>query len=268
MKIKLIAPHQEWEAGISSAETFTIQKVNLPLLSALTPPEHSVKIVDEAFGPDDCDDNYDLVGVAVMTDLAIRAYTIAEAYRKCGVPVVLGGIHPTVMPEEALQHADAVVVGEAEMVWPHLLQDVQMGSLKKIYRASDFFELAKLQQPDRKCYPRRHQRGYTPFVVGLETSRGCPFDCSFCTVSQVMGRKLRFRPIVDVVREIEHIETPNLFIVDDALGLHPEVSKNLFARMIPLKRHWVGQGPVSLAEDLELLHIMQLSGCEGLLVGF
>jgi len=112
MKIKLIAPHDE--NLLSSAETFKFQRLNLPLLAALTPPEHTVKIIDEAFAPDDIDHDFDLVGITVMTDLALRAYRIADGYRQQGVKVVMGGIHPTVLPHEALHHADAVVIGEAE----------------------------------------------------------------------------------------------------------------------------------------------------------
>ena len=113
MKIKLIAPYETNQTNISSAETFKIQRVNLPLLAALTPPGHALKIVDEAFAPDELDEDVDLVGITVMTDLALRAYQIADRYRQRGVKVVMGGIHPTVLPYEALQHADGVVMGEA-----------------------------------------------------------------------------------------------------------------------------------------------------------
>ena len=127
MKIKLIAPHEQSETPISSAETFKFQRINLPLLAALCPPGHEVKIVDETFGPDTMDEAVDLVGITVITDLALRAYHIAKLYRQRGVRVVMGGIHPTVMPQEALQHADAVVVGEAEEAWPRLVSDAASG---------------------------------------------------------------------------------------------------------------------------------------------
>jgi radical SAM superfamily enzyme YgiQ (UPF0313 family) len=132
MKIKLIAPHEQSEDNISSAQTFKIQKVNLPLLAALTPPGHTVKIVDEAFAADDISEEVDLVGISVMTELALRAYQIADTYRQRGVKVVMGGIHSTILPGEALQHADAVVIGEAEEVWPKLLSDVASREIQKL----------------------------------------------------------------------------------------------------------------------------------------
>ena len=132
MKIKLIAPHEQSEDNISSAQTFKMQKVNLPLLAALTPPEHEVKIVDEVFSPDDLNQEVNLVGITVMTDLALRAYQIGDTYRQRGVKVVMGGIHATVLPGEALQHADAVVIGEAEEIWPKLLSDATSGEMQKL----------------------------------------------------------------------------------------------------------------------------------------
>src|SRR4030043_393953 len=144
MKIKLIAPHEQSEENISSAQTFKIQKVNLPLLAALTPPEHSVKIVDEAFAPDDINKEVDLVGITVMTDLVLRAYQIADTYRCRGVKVVMGGIHATVLPGEALQHADAVVIGEAEEVWPKLLSDAASGEMQKLYCANKITNLNRM----------------------------------------------------------------------------------------------------------------------------
>ena len=133
MKIKLIAPHEHRADTISSP--FKLQRVNLPLLAALTPPGHTITMVEEAFAPDDIHQEVDLVGISVLTELASRAYRIADAYRRKGVKVVMGGIHPTVLPDEALEHADAVVVGEAEGVWPRLVSDAASGQMQKTYRA-------------------------------------------------------------------------------------------------------------------------------------
>jgi radical SAM superfamily enzyme YgiQ (UPF0313 family) len=268
MKIKLIAPHEQSEDNISSAETFKVQKVNLSLLAALTPPEHSVKIVDEAFAPDDIDEEVDLVGITVMTDLALRAYRIADTYRQRAVKVVMGGIHPTVLPGEALQHADAVAIGEAEEIWPKLLSDAASGEMQKLYCANRITNLSGMPIPRRDLYPTPTYKGYTPIAIGIETARGCPFDCEFCSIGSVMGRQYRARPVLEVIVEIETIKSPHLFFVDDALALNRPTAKKLFTEMIPLRRKWAGQGPVSLAEDLELLKLMRLSGCVGLLIGF
>jgi radical SAM superfamily enzyme YgiQ (UPF0313 family) len=268
MKIKLIAPHEQSEDNISSAETFKIQKVNLPLLAALTPPEHSVKIMDEAFAPDDINEEVDLVGITVMTDLALRAYQIADAYRQRGIKVVMGGIHATVLPSEALQHADAVVIGEAEEVWPKLLSDAASGEIQKLYCANKITHLKGIPIPRRDLYPKPLSKSYTPLAFGIETARGCPYDCEFCSIGSVMGRQYRARPVSEVITEIESIDSPHLFLVDDALALNRPAAKKLFAEMIRLRLKWAGQGPVSLAEDLELLRLMRRSGCVGLLIGF
>jgi radical SAM superfamily enzyme YgiQ (UPF0313 family) len=268
MKIKLIAPHQQSEDQISSAQTFKVQKVNLPLLAALTPVEHSVKIVDEAFAPDNVNEEVDLVGITVMTDLARRAYGIADTYRRRGVKVVMGGIHPTVLPGEALKHADSVVIGEAEEAWPRLLSDATSGEVHKIYCANKISNLNGMANPRRDLYPKPLYKSYTPLAISIETARGCPYNCEFCSIGSVMGRQYRPRPVSEVIAEIESIDSSNLFFVDDALALHRQTAKKLFSEMIPFRLKWVGQGPVSLAEDLELLQLMRRSGCVGLLIGF
>jgi radical SAM superfamily enzyme YgiQ (UPF0313 family) len=268
MKIKLIAPHERSEEIISSAETFKIQRVNLPLLAALTPPGHTVTIVDETFAPDDVNEDVDLVGITVMTELALRAYQIADTYRHRGVKVVMGGIHPTILPGEAVQHADAVVIGEAEEVWPKLLSDVASGEMQKLYSANKITDLNGMPIPRRDIYPKPVSRGYTPLAIGIETARGCPYDCEFCSIGSVMGRQYRSRPIPEVIAEIESIHSSHLFFVDDSLALNRAIAKKLFTEMVPLRRKWVGQGTVSLAADLELLRLMKRSGCVGLLIGF
>jgi len=268
MKIKLIAPHARSENSISSAETFKLQRVNLPLLAALTPPEHGVTLVDEAFAPDKIAEEVDLVGITVMSDLALRAYEIADTYRQRGVKVVMGGTHATVLPTEALAHADAVVVGEAEEVWPKLLSDAASGGMKRIYRAAQFAGLENLPRPRRDLLPKTTGRGYTPTAVCIETARGCPYDCEFCSVGSVAGHRQRCRSVSDVIAEIESVDSPTLFFTDDAFALDRVRAKRLFEEMIPLQRRWVGQGTVSLAEDIGLLRAMKRSGCVGLLIGF
>jgi len=210
----------------------------------------------------------DLVGITVMTELARRAYHIADTYRKYGVKVVMGGIHPTVLPYEALRHADSVVVGEGEETWPRLVQDAESGRMQEIYRSARMAHLSSGAHPRRDLYPKPTQKGYTPLAIGVETARGCPYDCEFCSIGSVMGHQYRSRPIPEVIEEIESIDSPHLFFVDDALALNRPTAKKLFAEMIPFRLKWAGQGPVSLAEDLELIRLMKRSGCLGLLVGF
>jgi len=266
MKIKLIAPHEHREDMISSP--FKLQRVNLPLLAALTPPGHTITIVEEAFAPDDTNQDVNLVGITVLTELALRAYAIGDAYRRKKVKVVMGGIHPTVLPEEALEHADAVVVGEAENIWPQLLSDAASGRMQRIYRAGKMTDLKGLPKPRRELIPETKGKGYIPIPIGVETSRGCPYDCEFCCIGQTLGNQYRVRPVQEVIPEIEAIDSPYLFFVDDALGLNRNAAKKLFTGMIPLRRQWLAQGTVSLAEDLELLSLMKRAGCLGLLIGF
>jgi radical SAM superfamily enzyme YgiQ (UPF0313 family) len=266
MKIKLIAPHEQREDTISNP--FRIQRVNLPLLAALTPPDHTITIVEEAFAPDDMDQDVDLVGITVLTELALRAYQIGDAYRRRGVKVVMGGIHPTVLPEEALAHADAVVVGEAEGVWSQIVSDAASGQMQKIYRAGKMTDIKGLPKPLRELFPKTNGKGYIPIPIGVETSRGCPYDCEFCCIGQTLGNQYRVRPVQEVIAEVEAIDSPYLFFVDDALGLNRNMAKKLFTEMIPLRRRWLAQGTVSLAEDPELLSLMQRAGCLGLLIGF
>jgi len=266
MKIKLIAPHEQREDTISSP--FKLNRVNLPLLAALTPPGHEITMVEEAIAPDDIHQDVDLVGITVLTELAPRAYRIADAYRQKAVKVVMGGIHPTVLPDEALEHADAVVVGEAEGVWPRLVSDAASGQMQKTYRAGKLTDLRGLPKPRRDLLPATRYQGYTRIPIGVETSRGCPYDCEFCCIGTTLGQQYRVRPVQEVIAEIESIDSPHIFFVDDALGLNRNVAKKLFTEMIPLRRRWLAQGTVSLAQDLELLDLMRRSGCLGLLIGF
>ena len=266
MKIKLIAPHGQRDNTISTP--FKLQRVNLPLLAALTPPGHTITIVEEAFAPDDINQDVDLVGITVLTELAPRAYQIGDIYRRKGVKVVMGGIHPTVLPDEALEHADAVVVGEAEVLWPQLVSDATSGQMKKIYRADKIADLKGLPIPRRDILPGSQLRGYIPVPIGVETSRGCPHNCEFCCIGSTSRQQYRVRPVQEVIEEIESIDSPHIFFVDDALGLNRNAAKKLFTEMIPLKRRWLAQGTVSLAEDLELLALMKRAGCLGLLIGF
>lgn len=266
MKIKLIAPSPHREDALSTP--FKLQRVNLPLLAALTPPGHTITIVEEAIETDDINQEVDLVGITVLTEYALRAYQIGDAYRKKGVKVVMGGIHPTIVPDEALEHADAVVVGEAEGIWAKVVADAASGQMQRIYRADKTTALEGLPIPRRDLLPGSHYQGRVPMPIGVETSRGCPYDCEFCCIGQSLGSQYRVRPVHEVIAEIESIDSPHLFFVDDALALNRDSAKKLFTEMIPLGKRWLAQGTVSLAEDPELLGLMKRAGCLGLLVGF
>ncbi len=145
------------------------------------------------------------MGVSVMTDLARRAYLFADGYRRRGVRVVMGGIHPTVLPHEALEHADSVVVGEAEDTWPALVRDAASGRMRPVYRSGRTAHLGGRPLPRRDLYPRAGAGGYTPLATGVETSRGCPYDCEFCSTGPVQGRRYRVRPIPEVIADLARL---------------------------------------------------------------
>lgn len=264
MKIALIAPAWHDPLWESDKEKSIFPPLNLITVAALTPPEHEVVILDESLTTIDFDEKYDLVGISVMTALAPRAYEIADAFRSRGIPVVLGGMHPSTLPEEAKAHADAVVIGEAEGSWPQLIEDLKNGSLKPFYRQRERLRLENMVIPRRDLLNR--SRYLVPDTV--QTTRGCPFACSFCTVSQFFGHEFRFRPVEEVVREVQALEGEVIAFVDDNIVGHPAYAKRLFKALAPLKIKWFSQGSLNIARDEDLLRLAAESGCIGLFIGF
>jgi radical SAM superfamily enzyme YgiQ (UPF0313 family) len=234
-------------------------------LAALTPPGVDVSITDENVSAIDFEKRTDLVGITVLTSTAVRAYEIADEYRRRGVTVVLGGIHPSVLPEEASAHADAVVVGEAELTWPQLVADFQAGRIEKIYRQEKRPNLTGLPVPRRELY----RRGRYVIPETISTTRGCPYACTFCSVSLFAGRTYRCRPVAEVVAEARTLSRRRpVIIVDDNIVGKPAYAKELFRALVPLKLKWIGQASVNVASDDELLALAAASGCRGLLIGF
>ena len=195
MKILLISPCKNVRFKTPKLEM--MPQLALHILEGLTPEEHEVHIIEEETDEVDLDEECDLVGLSCMTANAPRAYYFAAEFRKRGKPVVLGGVHPTILPEEAAPHADSVVIGEVENIWEELLEDFQAGKLKKFYQKAP---------PSLERYiPMKNikeKRG--PFnVLPIMTTRGCPYNCEFCSVTNIYGRKIRHVPIENVVRQIE-----------------------------------------------------------------
>jgi radical SAM superfamily enzyme YgiQ (UPF0313 family) len=233
------------------------------VVAGLTPETWDVRIIDEAVEPVDLDLEADLVGLTAMTPLAPRAYLLADHFRRRGLPVVLGGMHPTVLPEEAGHHADAVVVGEAEGVWSDVLKDAVRRRFRPIYRSVGRPSLVGLPQPRRDLF---RPEAYLATAM-VQTSRGCPFSCDFCSVSRFFGRTYRWRPVEDVIREVAGLgQRVALFVDDNILGA-PARAKELFQRLIPLKINWIGQSSVNIARNAELLRLAAKSGCKGLFIG-
>lgn len=262
MKVTLIEPAMIKREGLSEKASWVLQPLTLSTLAGLTPEEIEVEAVDDRIEPIDYDAPRDLVGISVKTFTARRAYQIAAEFRSRGVPVILGGHHPTLLPAEAARHTDALLLGEAEGVWDRVLDDARHGRLKPIYRQNEPLPLGEVRV-DRSIFARKK---YLP-VSMIETTRGCPFACNFCSVTSFFGQSFRHRPPAEVVAEIEREGKKFLFLVDDNIVGDRRAAKELFRALIPLKIRWISQASLTMTRDLELMRLMRESGCAGVLVG-
>ncbi|HEX9021381.1 MAG TPA: radical SAM protein [Nitrospirota bacterium] len=237
----------------------------LTVIAALTSGEFAVSILDENVRDIDFSAPADLVGLSSFTSNVERGYEVADEYRHRGVPVVMGGFHVTAMPGEALRHADAVVVGEAENVWGKVLEDFKRGAMKGIYKAECFHDLKGLPHPRLDLLPRE---GWYTLTQMVQTMRGCPHRCEFCSTSKFWGHTFRTRPIDEVVEEVQRLNRDELvmFVDDDIAGV-PEYARELFRKLIPLKISWVSQAGIGIAKDDELLDLAERSGCRFLFIG-
>jgi radical SAM superfamily enzyme YgiQ (UPF0313 family) len=265
-RLILIHPAPDKDRLISRRRTkSSVAQLNLPILAAHADDRFDVRILDEnieetGFGAIEAD----LVGISLMTSTALRGYEIADGFRSRGVKVVLGGMHVFFLQEEALAHADAIVIGEGEYAWNELLDDFMAGRLQRSYRSQKLHDLTGLPRPRLDLL----KPGAYSFSNVVETSRGCPNRCTYCAVTEFWGSKFRFRPVEEVIDEIKALPPGNLLFIDDNMFGHSERSKELFRAMIPLKRRWVGQGDLRLARDPELLDLASRSGCKWLFMGF
>ena len=243
--------------------------LGLLAVAGLTPPEWEVTIVDENLNVPDYEalPRPDLVGITAFTSQVNRAYELAGEFRKRGVPVVMGGIHASMCLDEATGHVDSVVTGEAESVWTQVLEDARQGNLQPVYAA----EHVSMEDVP----PARHDLLTSGYAFGsIQTTRGCPLDCGFCSVSAFNGRLYRQRPIAKVVEEFRTIQEKLVLIVDDNLtgtsAKHIARAKDLFRAMIGAKlgKKWICQATINMADDEELLALAAKAGCKGVFVGF
>ncbi len=259
MKIELIIPAVQ--------ENARIPNLALPILSALSPRDVEISLTDDLLTPIDLRRDLkevDLVGITVLSKTALRAYQIADAYREKGIPVVLGGIHPTALPEEAKKHADSVVIGEAEEIWPMLIEDLRRGDLKPFYRQETYTDLSKVPIPRRDLLPKR---GYLPIDV-VQVTRGCPYRCEFCSVQKFYGETYRFRPISKVVDEVRRLSHRWMMFNDDNIIASPSYSTELLRALIPLEKKWFGQASLHGLKKIENIELLAKSGCTSLFIGF
>jgi len=243
--------------------------LSLMVLAGLTPPEWEISIVDENLGAPDyaAMPRPDLVGITAFTSQANRAYEVAAHFRRLGVPVVMGGIHATMCLDEAMERVDSVVTGEAEGVWARVLEDDRRGSLRPRYDGG----LAEINDVPLA----RHDQLSAGYAFGaIQTTRGCPLNCSFCSVTAFNGAHYRQRPIADVVREFQSVREKHVLVVDDNLiGTRPDHiarAKDLFRAMAQanLRKEWIAQATINFADDEELLALAARAGCSGVFIGF
>ena len=242
--------------------------LNLAICAAVAGNDWDVEIVDECISdePHRATADVDVVGIGAMTTQAIRAYKIADAYRELGVKVILGGIHPSALPEEALVHADAVCRGDAESTLPAALADLSAGrSPRPLYDRRDFSS-APIATPRKDLLDPADYLVFNP----IQTTRGCPHGCSFCTTPAVFGRQVRHRAIADIVAEIAEAKArgSRFFIfADDNVAANQAWARGLFKALIPLEINWASQCDILISQDAELLRLMRTSGCRGLILG-
>jgi radical SAM superfamily enzyme YgiQ (UPF0313 family) len=259
-----------WRASVTPnliRNTYSGFGLSILILATLTPHEYGIEIIDENLHQIDFDKNYDLVAITCCTQQAKRAYEISNEFRRKKIKTVLGGIHPTVCSDEASNNADSVVVGECEDLWPELLRDFEAGELKKNYKQTELYDLKKAPMPRYDLAKYLNYR-----MVWIQTSRGCPHDCSFCVASNIYGKKFRYKSIEQVVEEIKFIKSvnrnPRISFADDNMFVNKDYSKALLEKMIPLNIRWFAQTDISVAGDGELLNLLKKSGCSILFIGF
>jgi len=252
---------------------FRLPVLGLLKVAALTPPNWQVGILDEKVEPLDLEHEADLVGITAMTTTAPRAYEIADQFRRRGVRVVMGGMHVSALPDEALQHCDSVVVGEAEELWAGLLGDFERQSLQPVYRHQNGFpSLQNLPLPNWELY---REKRYLP-VHFVETTRGCPLDCEFCAVTTAFGGRYRNRPPDEVIAELRSLRPFEgrfilkncVFFVDDNIIGNRAHARDLLPRLAEFKLKWFSHASMNIAKDLEILQLCRQSGCIGLFIGF
>ena len=265
MKILMVSPG--WPEGRLWGElSFRFPSLSLAAIAAVTPQEWNIELCDETMEQVDYESDAEIIAITAMTPQAPRAYEIAEAFRRKNKIIVMGGFHASNLPDEAAAHVDSVVVGEGENVWPELLEDYLKGCLKPLYRAEGLVEMSAVPPARREIFKRKRYL----FTNTLQTSRGCPFDCEFCSVTAFYGRNYRKRSVDSVMEELEELRRINSFIffVDDNIVADRKYAAALFDGMRGMGLKWLSHAPVQLASDQPLMKAAGESGCVGMFVGF
>ncbi|MBI3930362.1 MAG: B12-binding domain-containing radical SAM protein [Armatimonadetes bacterium] len=263
MRLTLVHPCIGRRVGQEYIRTWQMEPLAPAVLASLTPAGVEIRFYDDRMESIPYDEPTDLVAMSVETYTARRAYQIASAYRRRGVPVVMGGFHPTLVPDEASRFAEAIVIGEAEGQWQELLRDFQAGQMKPVYRRQGRPSLAGVR-PDRSLF---QDKRYLPLGL-VEAGRGCHFRCEFCAIQSYFNSTQTRRPTEDILDELREMNKPLYFFVDDNITSNMNQAKAFFRSLIPLKIRWVSQASINAAHDEEFLELIRESGCQGLLIGF
>lgn len=238
--------------------------LGLLTIAAITPPEYEVSFVDENCEPAPENPDAELIAISVMTPLACRAYELADQYRARGKTVIMGGVHVSCEPDEALAHCDAVIIGEGETAWLQCLADYSAGTLQKRYRAGGFSSLNGLPPARRDLLKKKNY-----ITAGtIQLTRGCPHDCEYCTVTAFFGRRFRMRPMEEFVTEYRQLDDRFIFIVDDNIMSNRKAAMDLFAKLRGIPKWWGSQAPITVGDDDEALRAMAACGCKSLFIGF
>ena len=260
MKILLIIPHPG--VRLSKFSKLVMPSLAMRQLAAITPPEHDVEIVDERYEDVNFHKKYDVVGISIFAYNSLRGYEIADVFQKQGVTVVFGGYHASLLPEEAKAHADAVVIGEAELTWPQVLNDIKHDTLKPFYKAE------RLVNPEEIPAARHNIGLYNPFMESIQASRGCPIGCEFCAMQIIEGPRFRGRPVDHIINELKSIKTKIIFFADASMTINPPYTKALFKELRPLNKHFDCFGNINvLSRDDELLRLAGEAGISMWYVG-
>lgn len=279
MKIALVTPKTsskgksfyDWDffSKFTFSKKYFSYLLAIPTLASLTPPEHEVRVFDENIEEIDYNWGADLAGISVRTLFAHRAYEISKTFKKNGAKTVLGGIHPSMSQNEAMGQCDSIVVGEAEGVWQTLLKDMEEGNLKKLYKAKERAVLHEYPITNRSALA---PKGY--FTDMVQTTKGCPFFCEFCSVYAFDGQKIRSKTLEQVLEEVHEIQKKSsgykksaIFFADDNIIANKKFARRLFEALKPLNVNWYCQASINISKEEELLKLMKESGCGSIFIG-
>ena len=265
MKLTLVHPAIGRRIGQRYIRTWQMEPLPPALIAALTPRDVDIRFYDDRMETIPFDEPTDVVAMSVETYTAKRAYQIASEFRRRGVPVVMGGFHATLCPEEVARYAESVVVGEAEQLWPAVIDDYRHGTPKRLYHQQGRPPLCG-STPDRRIFQGKR---YLPIGL-IEAGRGCHFRCEFCAVQTVFGAKQTRRPLNEILAEVAALKHTRrlIFFVDDNITSNLAEAKAFLRALIPLRVRWVSQASINAAHDEEFLDLLSRSGCQGVLIGF